>query len=523
MTVLQIRAMNSTLVAFSTVAIQSRGGVASTLAGIIAISLAAGVCSLLTVFGNFFVILAFITNRSLRNFSNYLILNLAISDLIIGLFSMNIYAVYNVTEVWTMGSGMCKAWLTVDYVVSNTSVMNLLVICIDRYMAINCPVKYRKRCTTYIAVFVISIAWTISFLLWAPAILLWDVVSQSYSDQSSEGTCSIPFMEQSAAVTLITALGAFYLPAAAMCTLYWRVIVKIERQSSGVSSMISRATNAMSSRYTNSWHPKQIKVFLQKRDGQLQAVNETCTAQNKEATQLNGDDLVNHNTEDRDLEKRKNSCNPDTTALMCEAEEQCQEQTNDLLAPRDCCSDKSSTMLLKREDSKSVSGTEASESHPSVTKSEEDSMRITEKPEMQTTDCNNLPYSQSDKKPRKLFKRTSTSSFLNKNTEARLNREKRATTLLKSILICFISLWLPYNIIVVVSGICASCDISSFMWKLSYWLCYLNSTANPFCYGYCNENFQRTFKALLTNKWWTRKGRREMRCQVGGKRTMRGV
>lgn len=287
--------------------------------------------------------------------------------------------------------------------------------------------------------------------------------------------------------------------------------------------MISRATNAMSTRYTNSWNPKQIKVFLQNHEGRTQPVNAICAVENKEAAQLNGDDMVNHNKDGRDFEKRKNSCNADMTGVMRDAKEQCQEQTNELLAPRDCGSDMSSTRLLKREESKSVSASESSDSHPSVTKSEEDSVRMPDKSAMQTTECNKSSYSQGCKKPKKLFKRTSTSSFLNKNTEARLNREKRATTLLKSILICFISLWLPYNIIVVVSGLCTSCDISNFMWKLSYWLCYLNSTANPFCYGYCNENFQRTFKALLTNKWWTQKGRREMRCQVGGKRTLRGV
>lgn len=284
--------------------------------------------------------------------------------------------------------------------------------------------------------------------------------------------------------------------------------------------MISRATDAMSSRYTGSWNPKQIKVFLQKRGGQTQVEKELCMAQNKEAIQLNGDDVVNHNTEDLDFEN--NSCDPSVTRLKCDPEDE-RDQPNNLLTPRNCGSDKSSTQLLKREDSKSANETETSESQPSETKSEEDSIMVRGKLVMLPNDRKKSLNNPDSKKPRKLFKRASTSSFLNKNTEARLNREKRATTLLKSILICFISLWLPYNIIVVVSGLCASCDISPFMWKLGYWLCYLNSTANPFCYGYCNENFQRTFKALLTNKWWTRKGRREMRCEVGGKRTLRGA
>lgn len=515
--------MNNTTIAASVVESQKT---LSSLAAIVAISLAAGLCSLLTVSGNFFVILAFITNRSLRNFSNYLILNLAISDLIIGLFSMNIYVVYNVTGIWTMGKGMCNAWLTVDYVVSNTSVLNLLVICIDRYMAITCPVKYRRRCTPCAATVVICLAWTISFFLWAPAILLWDITSTNKDDPLDSGACSIPFMQQSPAVTIITALGAFYLPAAAMCTLYWRVIVKIERQTSSVSSIINRATSAISSRYTNSWNPKQIKVFLDKKHGSDEPVNKIVDdgdkSENERVTNKeNGAHRDGEGGKMLSVQPMKHS----GTDPICKAGKTYDQHLEVKSSNRDSGLDKSSTHLLKKEDTKSNSSPEISDSPHSVTKSEEDSVRNTEKEKPAAVDnpvCNNVGPKRVEKHSR-LNNRSSSRSLTHKNNEMRLNREKRATTLLKSILICFISLWLPYNVIVIVSGVCPSCEISDFLWILSYWLCYLNSTANPFCYGYCNENFQRTFKALLTNKWWTTKGRRQMRCQVSGRRSARAV
>jgi len=110
----------------------NRTSCAHSLPVVVVMCVAAGICSLLTVGGNSIVILSFIINKSLRNFSNYMILSLAVSDFTIGIFSMNVFITYNVKDSWTLGMAMCKAWLTVDYTASNASVMNLLVICLDR-------------------------------------------------------------------------------------------------------------------------------------------------------------------------------------------------------------------------------------------------------------------------------------------------------------------------------------------------------------------------------------------------------
>ena len=49
---------------------------------------------MITAAGNILVIASFYFYRNLRTINNYLILNLAIADLIIGVYSMNVYTVY---------------------------------------------------------------------------------------------------------------------------------------------------------------------------------------------------------------------------------------------------------------------------------------------------------------------------------------------------------------------------------------------------------------------------------------------
>uniref|UniRef100_A0A672NJ72 Muscarinic acetylcholine receptor n=1 Tax=Sinocyclocheilus grahami TaxID=75366 RepID=A0A672NJ72_SINGR len=191
-----------------------------TLVELVLIILGLSTLSLITIIGNVLVMLSIKVNRNLQTVNNYFLFSLACADLFIGVFSMNLYTVYIVTGRWPLGALVCDLWLALDYVVSNASVMNLLIISFDRYFCVTKPLSYPVKRTHRMAGMMIAAAWILSFILWAPAILFWQFITGSRT--IPEGECYIQFFSN-AVVTFGTAIAAFYLPVVTMTVLYWQI------------------------------------------------------------------------------------------------------------------------------------------------------------------------------------------------------------------------------------------------------------------------------------------------------------
>ena len=107
------------------------------------IVIAGTILSLLTFGMNLMVMISFKMDKQLQTISNYFLFSLAVADFTIGLISIPFMTLYVASGGWTLGYDLCQFWLCVDYLMSNASVYNLLLISFDRYFSVTRPLTYR--------------------------------------------------------------------------------------------------------------------------------------------------------------------------------------------------------------------------------------------------------------------------------------------------------------------------------------------------------------------------------------------
>ncbi|VDI17283.1 muscarinic acetylcholine receptor M3 [Mytilus galloprovincialis] len=187
----------------------------------ILIAIFAGILAFLTLGGNLLVMISFGINKKLRILNNYFLASLSVADFAIGLISMPLYTVYVVLGYWPFSSLPCDLWLSMDYVMSNSSALHLVIICVDRYFSVKRPLTYRANRTSKKVVRMIISVWVISSLLWIPLIFAMPYIEGERTVPDTD--CYIQFLYSNAYVTITTHILAFWLPVFIMIAFYQRV------------------------------------------------------------------------------------------------------------------------------------------------------------------------------------------------------------------------------------------------------------------------------------------------------------
>ncbi|XP_067439296.1 trace amine-associated receptor 13c-like [Thunnus thynnus] len=176
--------------------------------------------SLLTVTLNLLVIISISHFQQLQTPTNTLLLSLAVSDLVVGLLVMPIEGLRYIEACWLPGRLMCALTPYVSYCMLSASLGHMVLISIDRYLAICDPLLYSSKVTLNRVKISICLCWACS-LLYNGCILMGHL-GRPDRFSSCHGECVVVISHISGTLDLFF---SFVGPCTVMVVLYMRVFV----------------------------------------------------------------------------------------------------------------------------------------------------------------------------------------------------------------------------------------------------------------------------------------------------------
>ncbi|KAM4534392.1 D(3) dopamine receptor isoform 3-T4 [Odontesthes bonariensis] len=395
------------------------------------------------VFGNVLVCLAVLRERSLQTTTNYLVVSLAVADLLVASLVMP-WAVYLevVGGAWLFSRLYCNIFVTLDVMMCTASILNLCAISIDRYTAVVMPVLYNTTHRSKKRVFaMIATVWVLAFAVSCPLLF-------GFNTTDDPMVCSISNPD----FVIYSSVVSFYLPFIVTLLVYIRIYIFLRMrrkritfgQASGKETCLQEETP----KATEDLSPIRIKV---------QSVETTGPSK----PNLLSGCLWGKRPKTGPVE---NSVLPpvDTQNYCSISHASCGRTELDLEQER------------REQDSEEVNEME----HPSVRMS------------CEVKDLSNG--------------RTHTSlrpmSHLHTNQRFRSMhaREKKATQMLAIVLGVFLICWLPFFVTHILNTHCRTCYVPPGLYSAFTWLGYVNSALNPVIYTTFNIEFRRAFIKILS-------------------------
>ncbi|XP_005427578.1 D(2) dopamine receptor isoform X1 [Geospiza fortis] len=397
------------------------------------------------VFGNVLVCMAVSRERALQTTTNYLIVSLAVADLLVATLCMPWVVYMEVVGEWRFSRIHCDIFVTLDVMMCTASILNLCAISIDRYTAVAMPMLYNTRYSSKRRVTVmIAVVWVLSFAISCP--LLFGL------NNTDEKECIIG----NPAFVVYSSIVSFYVPFMVTLLVYVQIYIVLRRRRKRVST--KRSSHVLDSDTQaplkdKCTHPEDVKLctVIVKSNGSFQVNKRKVEAES--------------HIEEMEMEMVSSTSPPEKTALKPTA-----PSNHQLIVPVASNRGNNSTLQAPLSSPGKVEKNgHAKESHHTA----------------KVFEIHSLPNG----KTRNLLK-----AVIRRKLSQQ--KEKKATQMLAIVLGVFIICWLPFFITHILNMHC-DCNIPPAMYSAFTWLGYVNSAVNPIIYTTFNIEFRKAFMKIL--------------------------
>lgn len=184
------------------------------------------ILSVITICGNILVIMSVIYFKQLKSPTNYLILSLALADLLVGILVYPLSMAFSLSSCMYHEELFCKIRASFDITLSTCSILHLCCISVDRYYAVCQPLTYESKITNCWVAIMILVSWVISVLIGI------SILIGGLDNDKCEERCFIDvFLENTVGPIL-----SFYLPVVIMLSIYLKIFLVAQRHVRSIQS-----------------------------------------------------------------------------------------------------------------------------------------------------------------------------------------------------------------------------------------------------------------------------------------------
>ncbi|XP_066570692.1 probable G-protein coupled receptor 101 [Amia ocellicauda] len=179
-----------------------------------------------SLFGNVVVLLVFQRKPQLLHVANRFVLNLLLADLLQTVLVMPFVIATTVPQVWPLDSRLCQALVVLMHLFAFAGVNTIIVVSVDRYLAIIHPLSYPTRMTPHLGTNLIAFTWLLSVLQSTPPLYGWGTIDFD----RRHNFCTVVWSSSYSYSTLVS-MFSFWVPVCIMLGCYWMVFRAARRQN----------------------------------------------------------------------------------------------------------------------------------------------------------------------------------------------------------------------------------------------------------------------------------------------------
>jgi len=365
------------------------------------------------------------------------------------------------TGRWTLGQPICDLWITSDVFCCTASILNIVVIALDRYWLITRNVRYthstllprRSICAALLAG-----AWLAAALIAAAPLLGW----RAGTERQDPDTCLI---SQDYAYTIFSTFGAFWFPLSVILIVYAKIFVfarrRATRRAAAKASATVAASTAAAVASTAARQRRSAAAAAARENAAAAAVADNGIAVTRTSVNVLQLPPVTYGVESSVATVQTTGSRPsDASAVNADLSD-----LGDAARCRDNAAAGANTRKCRRASDVSVYNADVSE----------------------TGDQDSAPAAAA-----------AAAAPGSRKCRRGARRVRRSARTLGLIIGGFVVCWLPFFVVATTMPFCPDCDVPATVSSVVLWLGYSNSLLNPAIYAIWDRAFRRAFRRLGT-------------------------